>query len=100
MATVAEGSSSASPRPGQAAVGGHVGCFPAKNGRGGDAAVVLPHVGEGSQPVAVTDRIEPAARNADRPQRPVHAYRPSRLQPDMLQADAGGGGPAGPPGPG
>src|SRR5215472_11948909 len=77
--------------PGHDVGSGHVS---AEDRRSGDAAVVLAHVSERGESVAVTDRIQPSARDADRPQRGVHGDRTSGRQPGMLQAETGGGGPA------
>ena len=54
----------------------------------------LPMWVSGREPVAVADRVQPAPGNADRPQLPVHPDRTPGLEPDVLQAEVGGGGPA------
>ena len=66
----------------------------AQDRRGGDPAVVLAHVGEQREPVAVADRVQPAPGNTDRPQPLVHLDRAPGLQPDVLEAEVGGRGPA------
>ena len=76
------------------AMGGNVGHIAANDRRGGDTPVVFPHVGEGCEPVAVADRIQPSPRDACRPQLPVHRHRAPGLEPRMLQAEAAGSRPA------
>ena len=58
--------------PGDDEFGRLVGHVLAQDGRGGDAAVILAHVGERGEPVAVADRVQPASGYPSRPQPPVH----------------------------
>ena len=65
-----------------------------EDGIGGDARLVLAHVGEEDAAVDVADGVEPAAVDAGGAQLVVDVDRLSRLQPDRLEPEVVGVGPA------
>jgi hypothetical protein len=73
---------------------GDVGDVAAQDGVAGHPPLVLAHVGEGGEPVAVPHRVQPAALDPLDGQAPVDLDRAAARQPDRLQADLGGPGPA------
>ena len=80
--------------PGHDPVRGHVLGWLAANRRGSDPRLVLAHVGQGRQPVAVADRVQPAPGHAHGPQLPVHLDSAPRFQAHPIEAEAGRGRPA------
>src|SRR5581483_1630024 len=60
----------------------------------GDAGLVLAHVGQQRQAVAVTGGVQPPAGNTPGPEPLIDRDRPARLEPDHLQPDRGGVRPA------
>ena len=61
---------------------------------GGDAGLVLPHVGERGATVAVADGIQPATLDPGGAQLIVDVDGATGLEPDGLESEIAGGGPA------
>src|SRR5512133_2986899 len=80
--------------PGHHAVVGQVGGVAAQDGVAGHPPLVLAHVGQGGEPVAVADGVQPAAVDPLGPQPAVDPDRPVPGQPDRVQADVAGAGAA------
>src|SRR5215469_10769001 len=72
---------------------GHVSNLPPGDHVGRDACLVLAHVAERGEPIAVPDGIQPGTRNTGRAELAVDSDRHARLEADGLEPDAGRGRP-------